>query len=74
MKRIVLAFIAIAMLPLAACSNDKGREQFETAQFEEKQNNRDHAIQLYEEIVRKYPDSPTAAKAKERLSALKGSK
>jgi len=72
MKKIVLLLVAAAVMALAGCSAEKGKEQFDTAQFEEKQNNRDHAIKLYEEIVQKYPDSPIAAKARERLTALKG--
>lgn len=74
MKRIILLLAASAVMALAGCNGEKGKEQFDTAQFEEKQNNRDHAIQLYEEIVSKYPDSPFAAKARERLSVLKGGK
>jgi len=72
MKKIVLLLVAASLMALAGCSAEKGKEQFDTAQFEEKQNNRDHAIKLYEEIVQKYPDSPFAAKARERLTALKG--
>jgi outer membrane protein assembly factor BamD (BamD/ComL family) len=59
---------------LAACSGDHGRQQLETAQFEEKQNNRDHAIKLYEEVISKYPGTDNAKIAQERLSALKGRK
>jgi outer membrane protein assembly factor BamD (BamD/ComL family) len=70
----ILLVVTVFCLALAACSADKGKEQFDTAQFEEKQHNRDHAIQLYEEIVRKYPDSPYAAQARQRLAALKGGK
>lgn len=69
MKKIVL----LMMLVLAfagACSSDKSKELFETAQFEEKQNNKEHAKQLYQEIVDKYPDSPLAKQAQERLAAL----
>ncbi len=74
MKKITLLLAAAVLVALAGCAGEKGKEQFDTAQFEEKQNNRDHAIQLYEEIVRKYPDSPFAAKSRERLSVLKGGK
>ena len=74
MKRLVL-FVGLWMvLFLAACSGDQGRQQMETAQFEEKQNNREHAIKLYEEVARKYPGSANAKIAQERLSILKGSK
>lgn len=72
MKRLLLVlFTALSLL--GGCSSDKSKELFETAQFEEKQNNRDHARKLYQEIVEKYPDSPVAKQAQERLTALGGS-
>ena len=74
MRKFILLTIAAALMASLGCSAEKGKEQFDTAQFEEKQNNRDHAIQLYEEIVRTYPDSPVAVKARERLAALRGGK
>lgn len=46
-------------------------ELYDTAQFEELQKNKKHAAELYEEIIKKYPDSEYAKKAKERLSKLK---
>ncbi|MBI1921326.1 MAG: hypothetical protein HYS23_09640 [Geobacter sp.] len=71
-----IATIALAALLLASagCTSDKSKELFDTAQFEEKQNNKEHAIKLYEEIISKYPQSPLAKQAEERLAALKGSK
>ena len=66
-----IGFIILFLL-ITACSGDKAKELYETAQFEEKQNNREHAIKLYEEIVSKYPGSPNAKIARERLAALKG--
>jgi hypothetical protein len=72
MKR--LTMLACCLVVLAACSGEKGKQQLETAQFEEKQNNREHAVKLYEEVVKKYPGSPTAKVAQERLDALKVSK
>ncbi len=69
MKR--LAMVCMVLI-LAACSADKSKELFETAQFEEKQNNREHARQLYQEIVTKYPKSLLAKQAEERLAALGG--
>jgi outer membrane protein assembly factor BamD (BamD/ComL family) len=68
--RLTAALLLAICLAATGCSGDKGKELFETAQFEEKQNNREHATKLYEEIVRKHPDSPLAAKARERLNAL----
>lgn len=69
MRRTRLAVICAAALALLGCS-DKAQELFETAQFEEKQHNREHAQQLYEQIVTEYPGSEQAKKAKERLAQL----
>lgn len=68
--RLTAALLLAICLAATGCIGDKGKELFETAQFEEKQNNCEHATKLYEEIVRKHPDSPLAAKARERLNAL----
>ncbi len=57
-------------LALVACSGDKAKELFETAEFEERQQNLPHAKQLYEDIVRLYPSSPQAETAKTRLELL----
>ena len=69
-KYFVLGLILIFSLALASCSN-KAAEMLETAKFEELQNNKEHAIELYDEIIRKYPDSEQAKKAKERLGELR---
>jgi outer membrane protein assembly factor BamD (BamD/ComL family) len=58
-------------LALSACSPNGAKELYETAQFEELQTNNDHAIQLYEEILAKYPESEFAQKAEQRLAELK---
>jgi len=57
-------------LALFGCGGDKAQDLFENAQFEEKQNNLEHARQLYEEIVREYPKSATAKAADARLREL----
>jgi outer membrane protein assembly factor BamD (BamD/ComL family) len=62
--------LAIVFL-ISACSGSGGKELFETAKL---QNNPQHATELYEEILKKYPKSEYAKKAEERLNALKGSK
>lgn len=74
MRYIILVFMIIAIVALSGCSGNGASELFETAKFEELQNNREHAIQLYDEIVKKYPQSEYADKAKERLSALNTNK
>jgi TolA-binding protein len=64
-------WLCLAVLALSGCNGSKADELLETAQFEEKQNNRDHARQLYEEILRGYPQSEAARKAQERLDRIK---
>lgn len=54
---------------LAGCGGGAG-SLMETAEFEELQQNRTHARELYEQVLREYPDSPEAATARERLAAL----
>jgi len=70
MKKRMLVIVIIAVIALLSCSGDNASELFETAKFEELQNNRKHAVQLYEDIIKKYPQSEYADKAKERLAAL----
>jgi outer membrane protein assembly factor BamD (BamD/ComL family) len=67
-------FFAVSLLLLSACANPEGKSQqlYETAQFEEQQNNIKHARQLYEEITREYPTTSYAPKAQERLKQLEG--
>jgi TolA-binding protein len=42
----------------------------DTAVLEEQQNNRAHARELYREVVERFPGTPQAAKAGERLRQL----
>jgi outer membrane protein assembly factor BamD (BamD/ComL family) len=72
MKAMMIA-VAFLALSLAGCSGNQGKDLFDTAQLEERQNSNAHAVQLYEELLRKYPDSPYAQQATERLAVLKGS-
>jgi len=64
------ALVLAVCLLVVACGGG-AKELFETAQFEELQRNTTHARELYEQIVRDHPDAPEAAKARERLAALK---
>ena len=66
----MLAIIALSMLLCAGCGGDGAKELFDTAQFEEQQNNEAHAKELYQDIIAKYPQSEYAKKAAERLQAL----
>ncbi len=73
MKRCILAIILIFAFALPGCSGNKAQELYNTAGFEELQNNREHALKLYEEIVEKYPESEYAQKAEERILEIKKS-
>jgi hypothetical protein len=63
-------FLAGCLLLLLVGCGDKAKDLFDTAQLEEKQNNRPHATKLYRQIVEKYPDSPYTNQAKTRLAEL----
>ncbi len=53
-----------------ASAEDRAGGLFETAQFEEKQTNLEHASHLYKEILVSYPDTSWAPKAKVRLEVI----
>lgn len=74
MRPVLIIFILAVVFSISACSGSGGKELFETAKFEELQNNKVHATELYEEILKKYPKSEYAEKAEERLNALRGEK
>lgn len=65
------AGLLLLLVILSACGEDP-RQLFETAQFEEQQQNRAHAQELYEQIIRQHPESEYADKARQRLEAWKG--
>jgi TolA-binding protein len=71
----VRTFLFILLLFLiGACANPeaKSKELYELAQFEEEQHNVQHAKKLYEELLKDYPATSFASKAKERLDRLEG--
>ena len=63
-------FLAAYLLLLFVGYGNKAKDLYDTAQLEEKQNNRPHATKLYRQIVEQYPDSPYANQAKTRLAEL----
>jgi hypothetical protein len=62
--------IAALTVHLTACSGNKALELFETAKFEEMQNNREHAVQLCGQMIAGYPASERAISAKKRIDEL----
>lgn len=66
-------FLSSSGLSPPGCSENKSGELYDTAGFEELQNNKDHALQLYQEIIEKYLDSNYAKKAEERISEIEKS-
>ncbi len=74
MKQVLVILSLALAIALCACTGNSDKELFETAKFEEVQNNKEHAKELYEEIVKKYPKSEYAKKAEERLEELKEKK
>ena len=68
MKYAILLLSLLIVFSLHGCSGDRAAELYDTAAFEELQNNREHALKLYREIIEKYPDSPYAQKAAARIS------
>ncbi|MDO9307506.1 MAG: hypothetical protein Q7V04_00430 [Deltaproteobacteria bacterium] len=72
MKIVVLVALMSALL-LSGCVSGENRaaELLETARFEEKQNNREHATKLYNEIILKYPTSQASRDAAARLEEIK---
>jgi TolA-binding protein len=67
----VAVWIMFALLSMgSSCGPDQATQLLETARLEERQNNMAHAKDLYEDIVRRYPDSPAAQTAKTRLDQL----
>jgi len=67
----LVILILVCSFAFYACSQDRDKELFDTAKFEELQNNKEHARELYEEVMKKYPNSEYARKAEERLKELK---
>lgn len=70
MKHVIPACLFVIALGLSGCRGESAKEMFKTAQFEERQNNQAHAKQLYEAIIKDFPNSEYAKKAGERLAQL----
>lgn len=62
--------LTLALLAGCTSGEKKAAELLETARFEEKQSNLEHAAKLYNEILKKYPSSPAAKDAAARMAEL----
>lgn len=74
MQRAFLTCCLLTIVALGGCSGDKAQELLQTAEFEERQNNLQHAKQLYDDIIRFYPTSKQAETARARLASLNQSR
>ncbi len=70
MNRICTWVILALLLVGSACGPDQAAQQLEIAQFEERQGNKAHAKELYQEIILRDSDSPAAQTARTRLAEL----
>ncbi len=70
MHRLLTWTVLALLVSASGCGPDQASQMLETAQFEERQTNLVHARELYENIVRQYPDSPAAKTARARLAEL----
>ena len=73
MRQTIGVLTIILVTALSGCTGNGGQQLFETAKLEELQDNREHARQLYKEIIDHYPETEYARKAQERLSGLQES-
>lgn len=71
-KKTLLLLLAAALCFGATACKDKPTEAQMNAELEKKWRAQQHqkAVKYYTELTEKFPDSPRAAEAKERLQAL----
>ena len=76
MKAVTCSIMLMTLALLAGCASGEKQaaELLETARFEEKQSNLEHAAKLYDEILRKYPSSPAAKDAAARMAEIRQQK
>jgi hypothetical protein len=66
---LVTAVLA-GLLLLPGCWGESADQMMRTAEFEELQRNHEHARQIYERVIERFPGSPEARKAADRLATL----
>jgi TolA-binding protein len=57
-------------LAMGGCTGSNPEALLDTAQLEERQENVEHARQLYQRIIEEHPESKYADQARERLAEL----
>ncbi len=60
----------LCLLALQGCTGSGAEDLFKLAQFEERQHNLAHARELYEQIIREFPQSDYAERATKRLEHI----
>jgi len=65
-----LTLLASVLNSALGCYGENPAQILETAQFEELQRNEEHARELYERIITKFPNSEQAGIARTRLAEL----
>ncbi len=68
-KQWITLAVWVSVCGLMGCGEDP-KQLFETAQFEEQQQNQTHARELYQRVVQTHPESEWAQKAKVRLAEM----
>jgi len=74
MKAVTCTTMLLTLTLLAggcAPGEKKASELLETARFEEKQSNLEHAAKLYDEILKNHPSSPAAKEAAARMAEIR---
>lgn len=74
MKKTIVLLALLGLVLFGFGCSDKAQELFETAQFEELQKNKPHAAKLYREIIKEYPESAYADRAREHLEKIENEK
>jgi len=70
MKRWLSIVCIVLAVTVCGCTGSDPEALFDTAKLEERQDNPEHARQLYQRLVDEHPQTAYADKARERLRDL----
>lgn len=64
--------LALFLTFIVTCAKSEGPAEalYSVGQLEEKQYNPEHATEIYQKIIEKYPDTPWAEKARKRIKDI----